>query len=358
MLLISKAEFVVMSSLVPFAVLILFLVVVRFNPLFNKKQNVMLLAAIIINLMMVVVAGSDALLSFAKFEGAWAFRRVTSFLNFACSPLIPLLLYRIYSKKKMSKWFYLPTVINLLLCTASIFYQIIFFISEENRYGRGPLFFIPFATSVLYIAFIFFKPAKYQMQSKRVERMLLLAIIGLLLLSMYLEIAFKMRLLMWNCTAAGLVLYYLLLNIHNFSLDPLTGAYNRVMYNSALGGVDGDTPCLLALIDINDFKLVNDRHGHAAGDRCLIEFTEVLNRCFQGCATVYRIGGDEFALLSKGRAREKFGKCLELARTEAGEKDIRFACGIAEYDGVGDIEETQRQIDKRMYENKSELKQG
>ena len=358
MLLVSGTEVVVMSSMVPFAVLLLFLVVVRFNPLFNKQQNAMLVAAIIINLLMVFAVGADTLLSFAKFEGAWAFRRVTSFLNFACSPLIPLLLYKIYSKRKMSKWFYLPAALNLLLCTVSIFYKVVFFISTENTYDRGIFFFIPFATSLLYIAIIFFRPAKYQIQSKRVERMLLLVIIGLLLFSMYLEIVFKMRLLVWNSTAAGLVLYYLLLNIHNFALDPLTGAYNRVMYNNALEGVSGDTPCLLALIDINDFKQVNDLYGHVAGDRCLIEFTEVLNRCFQGCATVYRIGGDEFALLSKGRAREKFGKCLELARKDAGEKDIRFACGVADYDGVGDIEETQRQIDKRMYENKSELKQG
>lgn len=355
---VSGLDMVLMSSMVPFAVLFLFLVVVRFNPLFNKQQNAMLVAAIIINLLMVFAVGADTLLSFSKFEGAWILRRVTSFLNFACSPLIPLLLYKIYNKRKVSRWFYLPAVLNVLLCTASIFYKIVFLISEKNTYGRGPLFFIPFATSLLYIAIIFFKPARYQMQSKRVERLLLLAIIGLLLLSMYMEIALALRMLTWNCTAAGLVLYYLLLNIHNFALDPLTSAYNRVMYNNALEGVNGSTPCLLALIDINDFKLVNDLHGHAAGDRCLIEFTEVLNRCFQGCATVYRIGGDEFALLSMGRGREKFSRCLELAREEAGKKDIRFACGIAKYNGTGDIEETQRQVDKRMYENKFELKQG
>lgn len=187
---------------------------------------------------------------------------------------------------------------------------------------------------------------------------MLLAIIGTLVLSMYLEIALKLRMLTWNSSAGGLVLYYLLLNIHNFARDPLTGAYNRVMYNRALETVSGSTPCLMALVDINDFKQVNDRYGHAAGDRCLIEFTKMLDECFRGTATVYRIGGDEFALLSKGRTREKFDRCLERARAEAVKKDIRFACGVEEYDGVGDVEESRRRIDRHMYENKTELKQG
>lgn len=355
---ISGYTLVTMCSIVPFSVLIMFLVVIRSNPLFNKRQNTMLVAAVVINILMIAVIGADLLLSGVSFETAYIFRRITSFLNFACSPAVPLLLYTIYKKEKKSAWFFLPAVLNLLLCGVSIFCKLIFYIAPENTYDRGPLFFVPFAVCLFYIAAIFFQPAKYQARSKRVERLLLLAIVGLLLLNMYLEIAFSMRMLVWNGSAAGLVLYYLLLNIHNFALDPLTGAYNRIMYNNALEGANGSTPCLLALIDINDFKQVNDLHGHAAGDRCLIEFTAVLSRCFQGCAAVYRIGGDEFALLSKGRGREQFSKCLELARVEAGKKDVRFACGIAEYDGTGDIEETQRQIDKRMYENKSELKQG
>lgn len=354
----SGPSLVVMSSMVPFAVLILFLVVVRANPLFNKRQNAMLVAAVVVNLLLIVVVGLDFLLSGSVFETAWLFRRATSFLNFACSPMVPLLLYKIYDVGKGSRWFYLPAVVNLLLCMVSVFYRLVFFISPENRYARGPLFFVPFATSLFYIAVIFFKPAKYRRQSKRIERTLLMAIIGLLVLSMYLEISFSLHMLAWNSSAVGLVLYYLLLNIHNFAMDPLTGAYNRIMYTNALEGIKGATPCTLALIDINDFKQVNDRFGHIAGDRCLVAFTEVLNRCFQGCASIYRIGGDEFALLSKGRGRGKFSACLAQARVEAEKENIRFACGITEYDGVGDIEESQRQIDKLMYENKAELKRG
>lgn len=354
----SGYTLVTMCSIVPFSVLILFLVVIRFNPLFSKRQNTILVTAVVINILMISVIGADFLLSSVWFETAWIFRRITSFLNFACSPAIPLLLYMIYNKGKKSAWFYLPALLNLLLCGVSIFYKLIFYIAQENTYGRGPLFFVPFAVCLFYIAAVFFQPAKYQARSKRVERLLLLAIVGLLLLSMYLEIAFNMRMLVWNGSAAGLVLYYLLLNIHNFALDPLTGAYNRVMYNNALEGIKDATPCTMALIDINDFKQVNDQFGHAAGDRCLIEFTEVLNRSFHGCATVYRIGGDEFALLSKGRARVKFSKCLEMARAEAGKKDIRFACGMLEYGGTGDMEACLREIDKRMYKNKTELKQG
>ena len=53
----------------------------------------------------------------------------------------------------------------------------------------------------------------------------------------------------------------------------------------------------LALIDLDRFKAINDAHGHAAGDECLRQAAERLQRTLAGAALVARIGGDEFAVL-------------------------------------------------------------
>lgn len=87
--------------------------------------------------------------------------------------------------------------------------------------------------------------------------------------------------------------------------DPLTGLANRGVFEARcheLGKRDfGDVSVsALALIDLDHFKDINDRLGHAAGDECLRQIAGRLYRLFGERNVVARIGGDEFALLLKG----------------------------------------------------------
>ena len=84
--------------------------------------------------------------------------------------------------------------------------------------------------------------------------------------------------------------------------DPLTGALNlrafqeRLEYSLALSARDGE-PLTLAYVDLDDFKRVNDLHGHARGDLVLTTVGHVVTEVVRQADTVARIGGDEFALL-------------------------------------------------------------
>jgi diguanylate cyclase (GGDEF)-like protein/PAS domain S-box-containing protein len=95
--------------------------------------------------------------------------------------------------------------------------------------------------------------------------------------------------------------------------DPLTGIANRVRFQRFLDRTEehapGDRPGTLILFDMDNFKRLNDRWGHAAGDACLVAFGERLRRAFPRARLVSRIGGDEFAVLlpqarSHGEAEE------------------------------------------------------
>ncbi len=83
--------------------------------------------------------------------------------------------------------------------------------------------------------------------------------------------------------------------------DPLTGVANRVRFQRFLDRTDeqapGGQPSSLLLFDIDNFKRLNDRWGHAAGDACLVAFGERLRLAFPHARLVSRIGGDEFAVL-------------------------------------------------------------
>lgn len=84
-------------------------------------------------------------------------------------------------------------------------------------------------------------------------------------------------------------------------LDPLTGVANRTRFQRFLdqpsNGPAPDRIGSLILFDIDDFKLINDRWGHAAGDACLVNLAQHLRKAFISANLVSRIGGDEFAVL-------------------------------------------------------------
>lgn len=83
--------------------------------------------------------------------------------------------------------------------------------------------------------------------------------------------------------------------------DPLTGLANRRALDEGIAGLlatgDGAMPFKLVLLDLDGFKPVNDRHGHAIGDRLLCSVAERLRDVVGGEGLVARHGGDEFAVL-------------------------------------------------------------
>ena len=103
--------------------------------------------------------------------------------------------------------------------------------------------------------------------------------------------------------------------------DPLTGAVNRIVLSDRLAQafarqLRGDMQTLLAVVDIDDFKCVNDEYGHAAGDEVLIEVARRLCSTVRPQDTVARVGGDEFVVLADTDESDEGARRL-VARLEA-----------------------------------------
>jgi diguanylate cyclase (GGDEF)-like protein len=90
--------------------------------------------------------------------------------------------------------------------------------------------------------------------------------------------------------------------------DPLTSLYNRRALEARAGDLLKETSPArtgaLLLIDIDNFKLVNDLHGHLAGDRLLISLAEILRSYLPERALTARLGGDEFVILLSDTSNE------------------------------------------------------
>jgi diguanylate cyclase (GGDEF)-like protein len=106
--------------------------------------------------------------------------------------------------------------------------------------------------------------------------------------------------------------------------DPLTGLANRRAFDDHLGDViaavvTGNETACLAMIDIDYFKAVNDRHGHASGDAVLRQFADLALASLRSDDLVSRIGGEEFAVILRALDLDQACKvCQRLVDRVAG----------------------------------------
>jgi GGDEF domain-containing protein len=80
--------------------------------------------------------------------------------------------------------------------------------------------------------------------------------------------------------------------------DPLTGVANRRGFFTALDAMDGTRDLAVGMIDVDDFKAINDRFGHSTGDTALCMVAAWLEELIGERGTVGRLGGDEFAYVA------------------------------------------------------------
>ena len=146
------------------------------------------------------------------------------------------------------------------------------------------------------------------------------------------------------------------------SIDTLTGLNNRYALNNALEEIRANpTKVTVISIDMNNLKIINDTLGHAFGDKAIIEVGNYLTENIPN-SQVYRIGGDEFLVLSKDVLNEEEIYELNLKKIYIEEvsdlMDITFSIGMCVYDmvNVQSIDEAIIVSDMRMYENKESLK--
>jgi diguanylate cyclase (GGDEF)-like protein len=152
-------------------------------------------------------------------------------------------------------------------------------------------------------------------------------------------------------------------------IDSLTGVLNRREFfnlgeEEVIRTIQTDQPLSAILLDLDQFKQVNDTYGHAIGDHALIEITRVLQESLRQGEIIGRYGGDEFAIILPGstceHARQIAERILEKLKsqsvsTKKGHIYITVSLGIAELaqSAEKNLDELLELADQALYQAKN-----
>ncbi len=287
-------------------------------------------------------------------------------LGFTLTPLIPIALIFISEIKIRRTWcvFILPSLLNAAAAVLSPFLGLIFYVDRDNQYQRGGFFYVFVAAYIVNLTLLavsaLYNVKKYNYPIK--GRLIALALFTVAGTSVQLFVPSVYS--SWHCVVMALFLYYFLMSEFDSSFDTLTELYNRAAYKKILRRITGRKAFSIINLDINDFKAINDTYGHDYGDSVLKTLASILRRELDDRYICFRVGGDEFCVLSRVTDREKIESQLEkLTKALSEEKDKRmptvaYGYRVFKGDEPMDFKKILKEADDRMYDHKKKHKAG
>lgn len=284
--------------------------------------------------------------------------------NMAIGPLwvmlISLHLNGVVSKFQRNFMLIVCSVITVLM-VVNFFNPIIFDINERNVYTRGPLFMVKNLLEVILMAdgVVIYLISRYR--SGGVKFFPVLQFVTPIFVCVCLQMFYYGISTIWVGIAVGYTSLMLSLQNENIFIDKLTGLYNRYYLDKISGELKRKRKIAMMMLDMNDFKSINDTWGHSQGDDALVSLAGVLQKSVGPDGTVVRYAGDEFVIVidngdekSAEAYSELIKKNLEEFNTHQKKKyKLSASIGVGVFDlEKSNIDKILERIDKRMYEDK------
>ena len=290
------------------------------------------------------------------------FQAISTMLTFAVAPAIPVAISQTIFPERHVHWIFVVLGLHALFEVISLFGGFVFWVDATNTYHRGPLYIvymICYTTSALYLSVESIR-AGHIYQSVNITS--ILAILCVMVAGVGVQVYDGTIRTTWPAVAMAVLLYFQFYSDMILRTDALTKLLNRHSYHEFLA--HPPLPCTVVVIDVNDFKHVNDTYGHAYGDVCLSTIADLIRRSYGAAGLCYRTGGDEFmAVLTKRQdEREQFTSMLNGLVAKEKAKDERIPSVSVGYavarENCPNMEEVIAMADKRMYEAKRANKVG
>ena len=280
-------------------------------------------------------------------------------LGFGLTPVIPIVLIAIFDIRiiQMHKLLLLPTILNFVAVTLSPLFGLIFYVDANNDYQRGSIFLffvvvyminiILLAMATLYTGRKFLYPIKWKIAS-----LSFFTVAGTCV-----QLLFPSVYSSWHCVILSMILLYILISEFEGSFDTLTEFYNRAAFDKASKQLKGNKKFSVIVMDINNFKEINDTYGHEYGDTALKEVAAIIRDSFDDNCICYRVGGDEFYIIRRDANRDKLEHQLKsitdnLAKERQKDRclpTVAYGYSIFKGDKTLDFQKILKEADDQMY---------
>ena len=249
-------------------------------------------------------------------------------------------------------YLYLPAAVNALFCFISIPTSLVFWISEDNHFHRGPLGYLTYIINALYlIYFIYLLFGNSRAQREDYPMLVFLAATALVCLAMPLFMEDMATHWFIVTIAIDIMLYYIYLLQQFTKRDPLTKLLNRQSYYSDAEKRWNEITAFVAL-DMDGLKVINDSQGHAAGDLALRTLADCFWKAAQRKQRVYRIGGDEYVILCTDSSEADVKSMIERIRSEVKKTAYTCSIGYAMKEKDSTIDTLYQNADANLYDEK------
>jgi len=254
-----------------------------------------------------------------------------------------------------------------LIIIPNTFTHYLFLLDENNCYHRGPLYY-PYVLICFSVLIFTFFMILFNRKKIRPDHFLpMVFFVVPTIITSILAILIYGIALSWVGTTLAIFIIYLFIQSQRLGTDYLTNLYNRRQLNEYLSyymrGRRNNEKFGIIMMDINQFKQINDNWGHAAGDEVLIALAKILKSSFRSGEFISRYGGDEFIVVMSATciddvtaAVKRFKNSIEqFNKTSLKSWNLSVSIGYDLYDpALGmNFDAALNHVDSLMYREKS-----
>lgn len=271
-----------------------------------------------------------------------------------------------YKLKKLAAILLVFLIINAMLSSISTYTGWFFYVNSENIYSRGNFFLvhIAYCYGLLFSSFLMVIGNRRLIENRYYTSLLLFYIPQLIGTTLQmLNYGFSSN---WIGATLSILIVYFNIQNRGLNLDYLTGSYNRRKLDeyikSKIQVSNSKNSFSAILIDLNDFKLINDTWGHNIGDQALKDVVSILRKSLNKNDFIARFGGDEFVIIMDSHSSETLKQKVKQIKDNtkifnSNEKNpykLNFSIGYDIYDSNSKISAVEflKHIDMLMYNQK------
>ena len=277
---------------------------------------------------------------------------------------VELRIYRNYKRIfKKARFVMFPWVVEVIMVLCNLLGTgIMFKISEGNIYQRAAGAIVGYISLIIYFAYSIYLVHQSKKQGINLNFFPVIYFVGPCFAGVLIQFLFYGITSSWVLVAVALIFVQMQSYAENLYMDELSGLYNRRYLNAILAErkITSRKSLHGIMMDVNDFKYINDNFGHSMGDKAICTLGNILLRSIPDGGMAIRYAGDEFiVLLSGGDTGSVLVTMDEINHnlSQFNESKIEpftlsVSMGYAEFGAGDDTEAFLMHMDEKMYEEK------